>query len=104
MSDPLFKRIYIGAVEVKNRLYMPAMHLNMCKNFLVTEQLLEFYRERAKGGVGLISVGYATVDEFSGTPTNIKNQMTNISRKQCGQYGCKKLTCSTSDNMNSSSS
>jgi 2,4-dienoyl-CoA reductase (NADPH2) len=71
MSDPLFKRIYIGAVEVKNRLYMPAMHLNMCKNFLVTEQLLEFYRERAKGGVGLISVGYATVDEFSGTPTNI---------------------------------
>jgi 2,4-dienoyl-CoA reductase (NADPH2) len=71
MSDPLFKKIHIGAVEVKNRLYMPAMHLNMCKNFLVTEQLLEFYRERAKGGVGLISVGYATVDEFSGSPTNI---------------------------------
>jgi 2,4-dienoyl-CoA reductase (NADPH2) len=71
MSDPLFKRIYIGSVEVKNRLYMPAMHLNMCKNFLVTEQLLEFYRERANGGVGLISVGYATVDEFSGTPQNI---------------------------------
>ncbi|MDK9705744.1 MAG: FAD-dependent oxidoreductase [Desulforhopalus sp.] len=71
MSDPLFTAMFIGAVNVKNRLYMPAMHLNMCKNFLVTEQLCEFYRERAKGGVGLISVGYATIDEFSGTPTNI---------------------------------
>ncbi len=71
MNDPLFQKISIGAVELKNRLYMPAMHLNMCKKFLVTEQLIEFYRERAKGGVGLISVGYATVDEFSGTPANI---------------------------------
>ncbi|MBU1564196.1 MAG: NAD(P)/FAD-dependent oxidoreductase [Proteobacteria bacterium] len=71
MNDPLFTEICIGKVKLKNRLYMPAMHLNMCKNFLVTEQLCEFYRERAKGGVGLISVGYATVDELSGTPSNI---------------------------------
>ena len=68
MSDPLFRSIYIGPVELKNRIFMPAMHLNMCKNFMVTEQLIEFYRERAKGGVGLISVGYATVDELSGSP------------------------------------
>lgn len=71
MSDPLFRRIFIGPVELKNRLFMPAMHLNMCRNFKVTDQLIEFYRERAKGGVGLISVGYATVDELSGTPANI---------------------------------
>ncbi len=71
MSDPLFRRIFIGAVELKNRLFMPAMHLNMCRDFKVTDQLIEFYRERAKGGVGLISVGYATVDEFSGSPANI---------------------------------
>ncbi len=71
MNHALFNTICIGQVELKNRLYMPAMHLNMCKTFLVTEQLCEFYRERAKGGVGLISVGYATVDELSGTPTNI---------------------------------
>ncbi|GAB6190482.1 FAD-dependent oxidoreductase [Desulfocastanea catecholica] len=71
MSDPLFRSIFIGAVELKNRIFMPAMHLNMCKNFLVTEQLIEFYRERAKGGAGLISVGYATIDELSGNPGNI---------------------------------
>lgn len=71
MSDPLFQSIFIGPVELKNRIFMPAMHLNMCKKFMVTKQLIEFYRERAKGGVGLISVGYATVDELSGSPGNI---------------------------------
>jgi len=71
MSDPLFRRIFIGPVELKNRFFMPAMHLNMCRDFQVTERLIEFYRERAKGGVALISVGYATIDEFSGTPLNI---------------------------------
>lgn len=71
MSDPLFRRIFIGPVELKNRFFMPAMHLNMCRDFQVTERLIEFYRERARGGVALISVGYATIDEFSGTPLNI---------------------------------
>jgi 2,4-dienoyl-CoA reductase (NADPH2) len=71
MPDPLFRSIFIGSVELKNRIFMPAMHLNMCKSFLVTEQLIEFYRERARGGAGLISVGYATIDELSGNPGNI---------------------------------
>jgi len=71
MTDPLFRSIYIGSAELKNRIFLPAMHLNMCKDFIVTDQLIEFYRERAKGGVGLISVGYATIDELSGTPMNI---------------------------------
>lgn len=50
---------------------MPAMHMNMCQDFMVTERLIEFYRRRAEGGVGLISVGYATVDELSGNVGNI---------------------------------
>lgn len=50
---------------------MPAMHMNMCRKFEVTEQLIDFYRERAEGGAGLISVGYATVDELSGSQGNI---------------------------------
>lgn len=64
--DVLFEPIYIKGLKVKNRIYMPAMHLNMAKNYFVTERLLAFYRERAKGGVGMITVGYATVDELSG--------------------------------------
>jgi 2,4-dienoyl-CoA reductase (NADPH2) len=68
MQDPLFRPIVINRLEVKNRINMPAMHLNMCENYNVTEQMEAFYAERAKGGAGLITVGYATVDERSGGP------------------------------------
>ena len=71
MKDPLFNPINIGGLEIKNRIYLPAMHLNMAQEYKVTEQLVEFYAERARGGVGMISVGYATVDELSGSTMNI---------------------------------
>jgi 2,4-dienoyl-CoA reductase-like NADH-dependent reductase (Old Yellow Enzyme family)/NADH dehydrogenase FAD-containing subunit len=71
MKDPLFEAITIGKLEIKNRIYLPAMHLNMAQDYKVTEQLVDFYAERARGGVGMISVGYATVDELSGSTMNI---------------------------------
>ena len=71
MNDPLFDPIKINRLELKNRIYMPAMHMNMAVNFEVTDPLIDFYAERARGGVGLIAVGYATVDEYSGMSTNI---------------------------------
>jgi 2,4-dienoyl-CoA reductase (NADPH2) len=71
MIDPLFKPISIGSLSVDNRIFMPAMHMNMCRNYLITDQLIDFYRVRAEGGAGLISVGYATVDELSGNAGNI---------------------------------
>ena len=71
MIDPLFQLVSIGSLEIQNRIFMPAMHMNMCQNYLVSEQLVEFYRRRAAGGAGLISVGYATVDELSGNGGNI---------------------------------
>ena len=71
MKDPLFEPIKINQLELKNRIYMPAMHMNMAVNFEVTDQLVDFYAERARGGVGVITVGYATVDEYSGNVTNI---------------------------------
>lgn len=71
MQDPLFEQIALGSLQVKNRIYLPAMHLNMAEDFLVTEQLQAFYSERARGGAGLICVGFATVDELSGSTLNI---------------------------------
>lgn len=71
MSDLLFAAIKIGKLQLKNRIFMPAMHLNMCRNYQVSEQLLAFYAERARGGAGMISVGYATIDELSGHPGHI---------------------------------
>lgn len=71
LLDPLFQPIAINKTEIKNRIYMPAMHLGMAENFHVTEQINAFYGERAKGGAGMICVGYATVDELSGNSLNI---------------------------------
>ncbi len=71
MKDPLFHSIKIGNLSLKNRIYLPAMHLNMASEFKVTDQIISFYRERAKGGAGLICTGFATVDEQSGNTMNI---------------------------------
>ncbi len=71
MRDALFQPIAINGLEIKNRIFMPAMHLNMAKNFIVSDRLVHFYAERARGGAGMITVGYATVDELSGNPGNI---------------------------------
>ena len=71
MKDLLFEPIKINRLELKNRIFMPAMHMNMAKDFEVTDQLTDFYAERARGGVGIITVGYATVDEYAGNVTNI---------------------------------
>jgi len=71
MIDPLFEPIIINRMVVKNRIFMPAMHMNMAGNYAVSDRLVDFYAERARGGAGMITVGYATVDALSGNPGNI---------------------------------
>lgn len=71
MQDPLFAPIRIHQLDIKNRIYLPAMHLSMADNFQVTDQIIAFYAERARGGAGMIITGYATVDELSGNTLNI---------------------------------
>lgn len=71
MFDPLFEPIKINSLEIKNRIYMPAMHLGMGNNYHVTDQLIDFYVERAKGGAGMIVVGFATINEIAGGMPNL---------------------------------
>lgn len=71
MRDPIFEPIIINNLEIQNRIYLPAMHLGMANDFEVTKQIIDFYAQRAKGGPGMICVGYATVDELSGNTQNI---------------------------------
>ncbi len=67
MSYPfLFSPIRINGMEVRNRIVMTAMHLGYTPQREVTDQLVEFYAERARGGAGLIIVGGCPVDEFGG--------------------------------------
>ncbi len=66
MNDPIFKPIKINNMEIKNRIYMPAMHLGMATDGKVSDRLVDFYAERAKGGVGMITAGFATVNDLAG--------------------------------------
>jgi len=52
----------IGALEIRNRLIMTPMHLAYCPDGEVSDQLVEFYRLRAQGGVGLIVIGAVGID------------------------------------------
>jgi 2,4-dienoyl-CoA reductase (NADPH2) len=71
MQDPLFQPLTIRSLELPNRIIMPAMHLAMARNFLVSDAIVDFNARRAQGGVGLVIVGYATIDLASGNPSNI---------------------------------
>ena len=71
MRDLLFEPIRIRGLEVKNRIYMPAMHMNMAMNYEVTDQLVDFYAENHRqvtllsterfGRVVIVEVGAMTV-------------------------------------------
>ncbi|MHA1733151.1 MAG: FAD-dependent oxidoreductase [Promethearchaeota archaeon] len=58
----LFEPIAVNGMRLSNRIVMPAMHLGFTDNGFVTDQLVEFYAERARGGVGLIVIGGCSVD------------------------------------------
>lgn len=63
MLSNLFRPIHIGNMHVKNRLLMSAMSINfgVDDNCHVTDQLIEYFVERAKGGVGMMLVGGGSV-------------------------------------------
>ncbi|MDH7479523.1 MAG: NADH:flavin oxidoreductase, partial [Syntrophomonadaceae bacterium] len=53
----LLEPIKIGSMELRNRIVMPAMHLGFCQDGYIGDRIVNFYRERAEGGAGLIVVG-----------------------------------------------
>ncbi|MCD4721580.1 MAG: NADH:flavin oxidoreductase, partial [Desulfobacula sp.] len=63
MLSNLFSPIRIGNMISKNRLLMSAMSINfgVDENCCVTDQLVEYFVERAKGGVGMMLVGGGSV-------------------------------------------
>ncbi|MDQ7092419.1 FAD-dependent oxidoreductase [Desulfosporosinus sp. PR] len=60
----LFSPAQIGTLQVRNRLIMTPMHLGYSPKGEVTDRLVEFYRARARGGVGLIIVGGCGIDKI----------------------------------------
>ncbi|KGO32979.1 MAG: FAD-dependent oxidoreductase [Desulfoprunum sp.] len=66
----LFESIEIGGIQVKNRIVMAPMTSHYSRNGLVTERMIHFYQERARGGVGLVTVEDGIVDYPLGKNTD----------------------------------
>ena len=63
MIEKLFEPIKIGKLELKNRIVMPALNSRLGTEFgAVSDRLIDFYVERAKGGVGLIVIENTCID------------------------------------------
>ena len=59
----LFKPITIGNMTLRNRSVVPAMGTNFTTTeCMVTDQLIDYHREKAKGGFGLIITEVTAVD------------------------------------------
>lgn len=65
----LLEPFSIGGVEICNRFVMLPMTIEKVDNYHITDDLVDFYEQRAKGGVGLIEIGSCYVcDCFDTTP------------------------------------
>lgn len=65
--EELFKPLKVGPLQLKNRIVMPAMGIRLTdENSWVNDRTIDYYTERAKGGVGLIIVGCCLVREGRG--------------------------------------
>lgn len=58
----LFEPIQIGTQTVKNRVFMPPISTNLANKCYVTDELIQHYGARARGGVGLIVSEVVTVE------------------------------------------
>lgn len=58
----LFSPIKIGDTVVKNRIFMPPLSTNLGNKGYVTDELVEHYKARAKGGVGLFVTEVVTIE------------------------------------------
>lgn len=65
--DMLFSPMKIGGCEIKNRIVMSPMMLGFGTfSGNATEQMMNYYEERAKGGAGLIITEITRVNDLSG--------------------------------------
>ncbi len=66
--DVMFSPMKIGTMEVKNRVVMTAAEFSLGQmNGEPTERMINYFEERAKGGVGLIIPGICRVNDMAAT-------------------------------------
>ena len=74
----LFEPGKIGNLEIKNRVVMPAMGCSLAEvSGEAGQRMINYYAERAKGGVGLIITEITRIDDETGVGTPNQLSVTN---------------------------
>ena len=69
----LFEPYEIGKLELINRIIMAPISTNLEEGGFVGDRMIRFFEERAKGAVGLITIGDGIVDSPLGN--NVKESL-----------------------------
>ena len=62
MFDTLFSPVSINSLEVKNRIVYPGLGLLYSYDGKLNDRYYEYFREKARGGAGIVTVGPVGVD------------------------------------------
>jgi 2,4-dienoyl-CoA reductase-like NADH-dependent reductase (Old Yellow Enzyme family)/NADPH-dependent 2,4-dienoyl-CoA reductase/sulfur reductase-like enzyme len=95
--NAMFQPIMIGSMKVANRFVMPAMGTNLAnRDGSVSQQFIDYYAERAKGGFGLVTIEVTAVDPLGKSIPNepglwSDDQIEGYKRvmDECHKYGAK---------------
>jgi 2,4-dienoyl-CoA reductase-like NADH-dependent reductase (Old Yellow Enzyme family) len=68
----LFEPTSIGNVDIRNRLMMTGHTTNYASGSEISQQLIDYYVERAEGGIGLIVMAYLANHPSSITGSAVK--------------------------------
>ena len=63
MFDVLFEPIMINKTEIKNRIVYPSFALRYSDDGHINDRYIEFFREKARGGAGIVTVGPVLFDD-----------------------------------------
>ena len=61
----MFNPLKIRNIILSNRIVMPAINLNYANEGYITQKIIDFYTERAKGGAGMLIIGGCYVDLYA---------------------------------------
>lgn len=62
--EKLFEPVQVGPLQLSNRIVMPPMCTRLATpDGYVTREMIDYYVERAKGGVGFVVVEYSYIDQ-----------------------------------------
>ncbi|HWR42951.1 NAD(P)/FAD-dependent oxidoreductase [Sporomusa sp.] len=63
VKDIIYSKGSISGLTLKNRMIMPSIHLGYAEEGKVNQQILDFYEQRARGGIAAIIIGGVSVEK-----------------------------------------